>query len=122
MAQEMMEKRRSNTSTPRATQPVLARMPPRSIKRTAANTKMALSPQFFRIFWAFSTVAHENDGIKEKWRKSVVVLTALITAVDTARTPDYLITEAEILSGRTGIFPTKSESSINRSIRSARLR
>jgi hypothetical protein len=97
MAQEMIEKSRSNTSTPRATQPVLARMPPRSIKRTAANTKMALSPQFFRIFWAFSTVAHENDGIKEKWRKSVVVLTALLTAADTAHTLNYLSAAAEIL-------------------------
>ena len=44
IAQEMMEKISSRISTPRATKPVLARMPPKSI-RIAANAKMALPPQ-----------------------------------------------------------------------------
>ena len=44
IAQEMMEKMSSRTNTPRATNPVLARMLPKSI-RTAANAKMALPPQ-----------------------------------------------------------------------------
>src|SRR5579859_2662645 len=50
MAHEIIEKRRSKIRTPRATKPVLARMLPRSIKRTAASTKIVLSPQFQRKF------------------------------------------------------------------------
>src|SRR4029077_19197205 len=50
MAHEIIEKRRRKIRTPRATQPVLARMPPRSIKRTAASTRIVLSPQFQRKF------------------------------------------------------------------------
>src|SRR5258707_8969736 len=97
MAQEMLEKRRSSTSTPRATQPVLARMLPRSINRTAANKKITLSPQFRLKFPDFSTVAHENHGIKGKRRKSVVVLTAPITDVGAARTSHYANTADDIL-------------------------
>jgi hypothetical protein len=57
---------------------VLARMPPRSINRTAAVTKITLSPQSGWKISDFRTVAHENHGIKGKRRKGVVALTAPI--------------------------------------------
>src|ERR1700719_3545812 len=77
MAHEMIEKKRSNNNTPRATKPVLARMLPRSIKRTAARTKITLTPQFRRNFSDFSTVAHALQGSNETRQKTVVVLRAL---------------------------------------------
>ena len=76
MAHEIIEKTRSKIRTPRATQPVLARMLPRSIKRTAASTKIVLSPQFWRNFSDFSTVAHALQGSNETRQKTVVVLMA----------------------------------------------
>jgi hypothetical protein len=44
-------------------------MPPKSINRTAAETKITLSPQSGWKISDFSTVAHANHGIKGKPRK-----------------------------------------------------
>jgi hypothetical protein len=77
MAQEIIEKRRSRARTPRATQPVLARMPPKSIRKILAIRKIRHPLTYDKIFPDFSTVAHAMQGIKEKYRKSVVALTAL---------------------------------------------
>src|ERR1700719_51499 len=77
MAQEIIEKRRSRARTPRATHPVLARMPPKSIRKILAIRKIRHPLSHGKIFPNFSTVAHAPDGIKEKYRKSVVAFTAL---------------------------------------------
>jgi hypothetical protein len=76
MAQEMIEKRRSRARTPRATNPVLARMLPRSIRKKLAIRKIRHPLTYDQIFPDSSTVAHENDGIKGKRQKNVGVLSA----------------------------------------------
>ena len=77
MAQEMIEKRRSRARTPRATQPVLARMPPKSIRKMLAIRKIRHPLTHDKFFADFSTVAHALHGIKEKYRRRVVALTAV---------------------------------------------
>jgi hypothetical protein len=77
MAQEIMEKRRSRARTPRATHPVFARMLPKSIRKKLAIRKIRHPLTYDKIFPDFSTVAHENDGIKGKQEKTVGVLNAL---------------------------------------------
>src|SRR6266404_5888737 len=79
MAQEIIEKRRSSARTPRATQPVLSRMPPKSIRKILASKKIVIPLRYDNIFPDFSTVAHALHGIKEKYRKSVDLFTALRT-------------------------------------------
>jgi hypothetical protein len=96
-----MEKRRSRARTPRATHPVLARMLPRSIRKRLAIRKIRHPLTYGRIFPDFSTVAHENDGIKGKREKNVGVLSAAARGTlnrrDAARTTYRVNASIEIL-------------------------
>jgi hypothetical protein len=55
-------------------------MLPKSIRKKLAIRKIRHPLTYDKIFPGFSTVAHENDGIKGKRQKSVASLTAALPA------------------------------------------
>jgi hypothetical protein len=52
MAQEIKEKRRRSSRTPRATQPVCSRMLPMSVAKIVVRRKMMYPSVRTKIFWA----------------------------------------------------------------------